>query len=285
MNEESSIKLSYTRMNQYINLLSNTAIAIPSDIWKLSSPYIRPLLANQFALGYYRNFRKNTFETSVELYFKTLRNITEYRNGAQLLLNETIETELLEASGYNYGIELYARKNSGKLKGWISYTWSISRRHTTSSVVVDQINHNRYFPSNYDKPHSLNIIANYYLTRRWHASVSFSYSTGRPITLPESKFSYGNDWLVRYSSRNAYRLPDYHRLDLSVSCDESLRKTKKLRGNWTFSIMNVYGRKNAYSAFFKKTEPDNSNHYQPYSLYTLYIIGRPLPTITYSFYF
>jgi hypothetical protein len=284
-NDQSSLKLSYTRMNQYINLLSNTAVAVPSDVWKLSSTYISPLSVDQFTAGYFRNFRENSYETSVEVYYKRLQNIPEYRDGARLSLNENLETEVLNASGYNYGIEFYARKNTGKLTGWISYTWSASLRHTTSPVKEDQINQNHYFPSNYDKPHNLSIIANYYLTRRWHTSLIFNYSTGRSVTLPESRFRYGNDWLVRYSDRNEYRLPDYHRLDLSLTCDETLRIKKKFKGSWTLSIINVYGRRNAYSSFYKKAEPSFSNNYRLYSLYTLYIIGRPLPTITYNFTF
>jgi hypothetical protein len=285
INAQSSVKLSYTRMNQYINLLSNTAVAIPSDVWKFSSPYIKPLSVDHYAAGYFRNFRENTFETSLEVYYKRLHNIPEYRNGAQLSLNETLETEILNATGYNYGIELYARKNSGKLTGWISYTWSASLRHTNSPVKEDQINYNHYYPSGYDKPHNLSFIAHYYITRRWHTSLIFNYSTGRAVTLPESRFKYGNDWMVRYSDRNAYRLPDYHRLDLSITCDESLRIKKKIKGSWTLSIINVYGRRNAYSSFYKKTEPSFSNNYRLYSIYTLYIIGRPLPTITYNFTF
>lgn len=285
LNEYSSVKLSYNRINQYINLISNTSVAIPSDIWKLSSPQIKPLTADQIGIGYYRNFEQNSIETSFEFYYKTLNDIVEYKNGAQLLLNQNIETDLLEAYGYNYGIELYVKKNTGLLTGWISYTFSRSLRHTTSSIKDDQINSNMYFPSNYDKPNNLNIIANYHLTRRWHVSGSFSYSTGRPVTLPESKYQYEADWLVIYSSRNKYRLPDYHRLDISITRDESLKIKKKWKGSWTLSVINVYGRKNAYSSFYKKEVPGVSNDYRSYSLYTLYIIGRPLPTLTYNFTF
>jgi hypothetical protein len=283
--EYSSVKLSFNRINQYINLISNTSVAIPSDLWKLSSPLIKPLIADQLSIGYYRNFRTNSIETSVELYYKSLKNIVEYKNGAQLLLNENVETDLLEASGYNWGVELYVKKNTGRLTGWISYTRSKSIRHTSSSIKNDQINGNSFFPSNYDKPDNLNIIANYNLTRRWHISGSFSYSTGRPVTLPESKFQYLTDLLVIYSSRNKYRLPDYHRLDISISCDESLRIKKKWKGSWTLSVINVYGRKNAYSTFYKKEDPGPSNNYNSYNLYTLYIIGRPFPTLTYNFTF
>jgi hypothetical protein len=285
LSEYSSVKLSFNRINQYINLISNTSVAIPSDIWKLSSPFINPLVADQFSMGYYRNFKNNSIETSIELYYKSLKNIVEYKNSSQLLLNQNAEINLLEASGHNYGVELFIKKNSGLITGWISYTLSRSLRHTSGSIIEDQINGNRYFPSNYDKPDNLNIIVNYNLTRRWHLSGSFSYSTGRPVTLPESKFQYLTDLLVIYSARNKYRLPDYHRLDISVSCDESLRIKKKWKGSWTLSVINVYGRKNPYSTFYRKEEPGPSNNYRAYNLYTLYIIGRPLPTLTYNFTF
>ena len=191
----------------------------------------------------------------------------------------------MRAYGKNYGIELYVKKNSGRLTGWISYTLSKSIRHTSSPITEDQINFNNPFPSDYDKPNNLTLIANYHLSRRWHLSGSFSYNTGRPVTLPESKFEYGSDWLIIYSSRNKYRLPDYHRLDISVTRDESLWLKKKWKGSWTFSIINVYGRKNPYSTFYKKEIPNFSNNNRSYSLYTLYIIGRPLPTLTYNFIF
>lgn len=285
INKKSSVKMSFNIIHQYVNLISNTSVAIPSDIWKLSSPQTRPLIADQISAGYYRDIKQNSIETSIELYYKTLADIVEYKNGAQLLLNQNIETDLLSAYGRNYGIEVYVRKNSGKLTGWISYTRSSSFRYTTGTIKEDQINHNTDFPSYYDKPNYLNIVANYYITRRWHASASFCYSTGRPVTLPESKFQYGPDWLIIYSARNKYRLPDYHRLDISISCDESLRIKKKWKGTWNLSIINVYGRKNPYSSFYKKEIPVASNDYRSYSLYTLYIIGRPLPTLTYNFTF
>jgi len=285
LTEFSSVKLSFNRINQYINLISNTSVAIPSDIWKLSSPFLNPLVADQVSMGYYRNFKNNSIETSAELYYKSLKNIVEYKNSSQLLLNQNAEINLLEASGHNYGLELFIKKNSGHITGWISYTLSRSLRHTSCSVIEDQINSNDYFPSNYDKPNNLNIIVNYNLTRRWHLSGSFSYTTGRPVTLPESKFQYLTDMLVLYSERNKYRLPDYHRLDISISCDESLRIKKKWKGSWTLSVINVYGRKNPYSTFFRKVEPGPANNYSSYNLYTLYIIGRPLPTLTYNFTF
>jgi hypothetical protein len=285
INDLSSVKFSYNRINQYINLVSNTAVMTPSDVWKLSDPYIRPLKCDQYAIGYFRNFKQNTIETSMELYYKTLQDIIEYKNGAQILLNNHLETDLINAKGYSYGVELYIKKNIGRLTGWISYTYSQSMRWTSGMVASEQINGNNSFHSSFDKPHNLTINANYHISRRWRFSGSFVYNTGRPVTLPELKYNFNGYQLIYYSDRNEYRLPDYHRLDVSLTFDESLRLKKKWKGSWTLSIINLYGRKNAYSVFYQKVAPVASNNYAQYSLFKLYIIGRPLPTLTYNFFF
>jgi hypothetical protein len=285
INDQSSVKLSYNLIRQYINLVSNTAVMTPSDVWKLSGPYTPPMTCHQYAAGYFRNFRQNTIETSVEVYYKRLRNTPETKNGAEILVNTHLETELLEAQGYNYGIELFVKKNAGRLTGWASYTFSRSMRKTSGEYSSEKINNNTYFPSNYDKPHSFILNTNYHISRRWRFAGSFVYSTGRPVTLPELKYSFGGYQLIYYSDRNEYRLPDYHRLDISITLDESLRLKKKWKGSWTLSIINVYGRKNAYSVYYQKVTPSESNNYRQYSLFKLYIIGRPLPTLTYNFTF
>lgn len=278
IDENSSVKLSYNRINQYVNLVSNTTVANPADIWKLSNTYVKPLKCDQIAFGYYRNFKKNMFETSLEIYYKRLKNIIEYKNGASLVINPTLDADLLSALGYNYGIELYVKKNLGRLTGWLTYSFSTSQRRTDSKLVSEQVNSNEYFPSVYDKPHNFNLIGNYHISRRWRFSWAFSYSTGRPVTLPEYKYSAGGGELIYYSDRNKYRLPDYHRLDISITRDESLKIKKFWKGSWTLSVINVYSRKNLYSSYCLK---ENSS----YNLYALYVIGRPLPTLTYNFYF
>ncbi len=278
INENSSVKLSYTRTNQYINLISNSTVMNPSDIWKLSNAYVKPLKCDQIALGFYRNFKKNMFETSVEVYYKRLKNIIEYKDGASLLINPTIDADLLNARGYNYGLELFVKKNSGRLTGWLTYSYSTSQRKTNGNTAAEQVNRNEYFPSVYDRPHNLNLIGNYRISRRWRFSWAFSYTTGRPITLPEYKYSAGGNELVYYSDRNEYRLPDYHRLDISITRDESIKIKKAWKGSWTLSIVNVYSRKNLYSSYFEKEQG-------VYNLYALYILGRPLPTLTYNFSF
>jgi hypothetical protein len=281
----SSVKLSYNRIHQYINLISNTAVMSPSDVWKLSSPNIKPLLCDHIAIGYFRNFKNNTIETSAEIYYKKLRNAIDYKNGAQILLNPYLETALVNVSGNNYGVELYVKKNAGRLTGWASYTFSRSMEKTNGIFDDEKINKNQPFPANFDRPHNLILNSNYHISKRWRFGATFTYSTGRPVTLPELEFSHQGYQLLYYSDRNKYRLPDYHRLDVSITLDESLKIRKKWKGSWTFSIINLYGRKNAYSVFYKKEGHMVSNEYRQYDTYKLYIIGRPLPTLTYNFIF
>ncbi len=284
-NDHSSLKLSYNRNFQYISLISYTAISTPDDVWKLSDPYLKPIQANQFAIGHFRNFMDNTIETSVEVYYKVLENLLEYKNGAQINMNNSIETELINASGKNYGIEFLFKKNKGRVDGWISYTYSRAFVKTHGQFLEEVINNNNYYSSSYDKPHDLTILATYHINRRWRITGNFRFASGRSVTLPEYKFRGLREEIIFYSERNKYRLPPYHRLDLSVSIDESLRIKKKWKGSWTFSILNVYARKNAYSVFYKKEKPDLQNDFQGFALYKLYIIGKPLPTITYNFIF
>lgn len=285
ISNNSSIKLSYNRIHQYVNLISNTAVITPSDVWKLSSPNLKPLTCDHIAIGYFRNFKNNTIETSVEFYYKNLLNTIDYKNGARILLNPYLEADLTNVSGKNYGVELYVKKNSGRLTGWASYTFSRSLQKTNASFNEDKINFNQPFPSNFDRPNNLILNANYHISKRWRFNSTFIYSTGRPVTLPELKFSYQGYQLLYYSDRNKYRLPDYHRLDVSITLDESLDIRKKWKGSWTFSVINLYGRKNAYSVFYKKETHMVSNEYRQYDTYKLYIIGRPLPMLTYNFTF
>ncbi len=285
LNDVSSIKWSYNRINQFIHLISNNTVISPTDTWTLSDTYIKPLISDQYAIGYFRNFLNNAYEVSVETYYKTLQNVIDYKNGAQVFLNDHLETDLLSAKGYNYGIEFYARKTTGKLTGWISYTWSRSLLRTNGTSAEEQINNNHYYPSNFDKPNNLVINANYHISRRWRVSGTFTYNTGRPVTLPELRYYYQGNQLVYYSDRNEYRLPDYDRLDIAISFDQNLKLKKMWKGSWTLSVINVYGRKNAYSEYYGEEDERIYNSAGNASLYELYIIGIPLPTLTYSFVF
>jgi len=285
ISDNNSLKISYNRIHQYINLVSNTSVMTPSDVWKLSSPYLKPLACDHFAVGYFRNFKNNSVESSIELYYKRLKNAVDYKNGARILLNPYLEADLINADGNNFGAEFYVKKNSGKLTGWASYTLSRSTLRTDGEFEEEKINSNRSFASNYDRPNNLVINLNYHFSRRWRLGSTFTYSTGRPVTLPEYKYNYQDYQLLSFSDRNKYRLPDYHRLDVSISFDESLRIKKRWKGRWTFSVVNLYGRKNAYSVFYKMEEHMASGVYRFYDTYKLYIIGKPFPTLTYNFSF
>ena len=285
LDDVSSLKLSYNRINQFIHLNSNNSVMSPTDSWMLSNTNIKPLISDQFALGYFRNFAQNTIEVSVETYYKPLRNEIIYKNGAQILLNDHIETDLLDSKGYNYGIEFYAKKNSGLITGWVSYTFSRSMVRTTGKSAIEQINNNRYFPSDFDKPHNVVVNANYHLSRRWRLSGTFTYNTGRPFTLPELTYTYQGNQHVYYSDRNKYRLPDYHRLDIAITFDENLRVKKMWKGSWSLSIINVYARKNVYTVYYAKQDPRIYQSSGYTGLYMIYIIGIPLPTLTYNFTF
>lgn len=285
LNASSSVKASYNRTNQYVNLISNSSVSSPSDVWYMSNKYIKPTISDQFALGYFKNFLGNSIETSVELYYKNFKNILETKNNATILMNSTLETELINAMGHAYGLEFYVKKVSGNLTGWVSYTYSLAKRRTHSNFAEEQINANIYYPSDFDKPHNLIVNGTYQITRQWRIGGTFTYSTGRPITLPELVFNSGGNQLIYYSDRNKYRLPDYHRLDLSLSYDGSLRVRKKWYSYWTLSLVNVYSRKNIHSVFYQKATPSQANNFQNFNLYKLTIIGRPLPTLTYNFNF
>ncbi|MFN8254519.1 MAG: TonB-dependent receptor [Bacteroidales bacterium] len=285
LNESSALKFNYNRNFQYISLISYTSVFTPDDRWKLCDPFLKPVNCNQFAMGYFKNFKQNTIVTSVEVYYKKINNLVEYKNGAKISMNPHVETELIPATGTNYGIELSFKKSSRNFDFWMNYTWSRSLKKTSGTYDEEMVNNNSLYPSNYDKPNELNLLLNYHINRRIRFTANFVYSSGRPATLPEMKYLINGDWAIYYSDRNKYRLPDYHRLDLAITFDESLKKSKKWKSSLTISIINIYGRNNAYSVFYKKEEPGIKNDFNAFPLYKLYIIGNPVPTITYNFIF
>ena len=278
IDNRSSIKVGYNRMRQYIHLISNTTAVTPIDIWKLSNNNLAPQISDQLAVGYFRNYRNNTIETSLELYYKKLTNILDYKDGADLFLNNLLEQELLAGEGKAYGAELMINKTMGRLTGWFSYTYSRTLQKFDGDYPELQINRGEYFPSNFDKPHEVTVSGTYRFSRRVTFSSNFTYSTGRPITLPEAKFSYDGYLVVQFSDRNKYRIPDYHRLDLSLTIEGNHKRDKNWHGSYTFSIFNVYGRKNPYSVFIKP------NGLLPQA-YKLAVLGVVFPSFTYNFKF
>ncbi|MFT2007997.1 TonB-dependent receptor [Pontibacter sp. 13R65] len=278
LTDNSSVKLSYNRLRQYIHMLSNTVSMSPTDVWKLSDTNIRPQVGNQVALGYYQNFRANTLELSVEGYYKTMRDFLDYKSGASLFMNHHIETDVVNARGKAYGAEVMLKKMSGRLNGWISYTYSRTLIQVNNPETAEVINNGAYYPSNFDKPHDFTLISNYQFSKRISTSFNFTYSTGRPITLPIARYNYGNSQRVLYSDRNAYRVPDYYRADIAINLEGNHRIQKLAHSSWTLAVYNLTGRKNPYSVFFK-SEGGEIKGYQ------LSIFGQPIPTLTYNFKF
>ncbi|WP_303312456.1 TonB-dependent receptor [Hymenobacter sp. BT730] len=276
--ENSSVKVSYNQMRQYIHMLSNTASMSPTDIWKLSDPNVRPQLGDQYSIGYYRNYKRNTVETSVEVYYKNMRDFVDYKSGATLLLNHHIETDVVNAKGVAYGMEMMLKKLSGKLNGWVSYTYSRSLVQVNNATTGDLVNGGKFYPSNFDKPHDFMLVSNYRFSRRFSASFNMNYSTGRPITLPLAKYQVGNTVRVYYSARNAYRVPDYFRTDFSLNIEGNHKVKKAAHGSWTLGVYNLTGRRNPFSVYFKSENGQIKG-------YKLAIFGTPIPTITYNFKF
>ncbi len=273
-----SIKGSYDKTYQYIHLLSSNTTQSPTDTWKLSDINVKPQSAQQFSLGLYKNIPKNDIELSVEGYYKKSDNFLDYKVAAQLLLNQTIETQLLQGKGKAYGIEFLIKKNSGRLNGWIGYTYSRTFIKLDSPFSDERVNNGQYFPANFDKPHDVSIVLNYRFTKRYSFSSNFIYQTGRPITYPIGKYTYGNAEYTLYSDRNEFRIPDYYRLDIGFNI-EGTHKIKKLaHGFWNVSIYNVLGRNNPYSIYFVTEN-------KQIKAYKTSIFALPIPTITYNFKF
>lgn len=278
INQSWSIKASYNRIRQYLHMLSNTTSISPTDVWKLSDSYIAPQIGDQISIGMYKNFRSGMIETSIETYVKDMKNSLDYKDGADLIVNHAIETDVLKAKGVAYGTELMIKKSTGKLNGWISYSYARSFLRTTSSYKSETVNNGEYYPSNYDKPHTINLIGNYSFTHRVGVSIGATYSTGRPITLPLAKYEIGEASRLLYSERNQYRVEDYFRIDFSVNIEGNHKIKKLAHSSWTFGIYNLTGRKNVYSVFFRSNEGVVRG-------YRLSVFGAPIPSITYNFRF
>ncbi len=281
--ESSSIKVGYNRMYQYIQQVSNTTAALPTDRWQLSSPYIRPQYADQFSAGYFLNLSNDAIETSAEVYYKDVRNATDYKSGVNLLLSAAPESAMLQGKGRAYGMELMAKKNKGKLTGWVSYTFSQTHLKINGNFPEESINHGNWYAANYNKPHTLNLVASYQTRPRTSFSANFTYSTGRPVTYPQDKYLVQGVFIPNYTGRNDERIPDYHRLDVSLTIKENPAQKSRWKSSWVFSIYNLYGRKNAYSIFFKPRS--NAIYNKKADAYKLSVFGTIFPSITYNFKF
>ena len=287
LNEFSSLKASYARSNQYLHLLSNSSSGSPTDAWMPSSNNIKPELSDQVALGYFRNFKNNVYEFSVEAYYKILDNAIDYKNGAEITLNPTVEGELLFGEGRAYGTELFLKKKKGKFTGWISYTLAKSEQR------FDDLNRGEWYSAKQDRTHDLSIVGMYSLSERVKLSSTFVYYTGNAVTLPTGKYQVDNQTINLYSDRNGSRMPNYHRMDIGLTLEgkkykeiknfetgEIEKVKKKVESNWNFSIYNLYARENAYSLSFREKENDpTQTEIIQLSLFKM------IPSISYNFKF
>lgn len=274
LSDNSSIKASYNRMAQYVHLASNGISSSPLDIWFPSSTNVKPQLADQYALGYFHNFKDNMFESSVEVYYKDIQNAIDFKDHATLLLNQFIEGELRVGDARAYGAEFLVRKNQGKLTGWISYTLAKSERQ------IETINDGEWYNATWDKTHDAALVLSYELNKRVSFSANWIYATGRAITLPTGKYEYQGTTVPVYSDRNAERMPDYHRADIGFTLQNKEKVNRKLFWDLNVSIYNVYNRHNAYSINFVD-DPDNSDRQIAEQTYIFPI----LPSVTWNFKF
>lgn len=270
-----SIKAGYNTQRQYIHMLSNTAAMAPTDIWKLSDPNIKPQFGDQVSFGIYKNFKSNTIETSVEVYYKHMKDYLDYKSGAQLVLNHHIETDVINTVGKAYGVEFLVKKTTGKLNGWLSYTYSRTMLKMDDPTVGTPVNKGAYYPSNYDKPHDVTFVGNYKFSHRFSTSLNATYSTGRPITLPVGIFYYNGSARTLYSDRNAYRIPDYFRIDFSMNIEGNHKVHQRTHNSWTLGVYNLTGRKNPYSVYYISENGGVQG-------YKLSIFGSAIPYINFN---
>jgi hypothetical protein len=267
LNGASSAKVSYVRSTQNLHLLSNSTTSNPTDVWIPSSNNVQPEIADQFSLGYFRNFDDNSYEFSAETYYKNLQHQIDYKNGAELNFNENVESQLLYGRGRAYGIEFFLKKKYGRLNGWIGYTLS------RVEMKFDPVNNGNYYPARQDRTHDVSIVGIYQFSDKWTFSATWVYNTGNAATFPSGKYEVAGQVLNYYTERNAYRMPAYHRLDLGATWQGE-------KSSWTFSLYNAYGRDNAYSITFRQ-DPNDPTKTQ--ALQTS--LFKFVPSITYNFKF
>ncbi|MBL7815524.1 MAG: TonB-dependent receptor [Saprospiraceae bacterium] len=280
---EGSVKMGFQRMQQFLQQVSNTTSALPTARWKLSDRYIAPQISDQFSVGYFQNLKDNSIETSVELYYKNIENMPDYRSGVNLLLLNSVETAILQGKGRSYGLEIYVRKKTGRTTGWLTYTYSRSEVFVNSPYPEDKPFSGRYYPTNFDKPHVVNMILNYYLNRRVNFTANFTYSSGRPVTYADDKYYVENVFIPNYTNRNLNRIPDYHRLDVSMNIEPNINRSKRFSSSWNLSIYNVYARRNAYSIFFRTKNDSLFQFFNKALSYRLAVIGTAVPSLTWNF--
>jgi hypothetical protein len=280
LNENSSIKASYNRMSQYLHLISNTQSPTPLDVWAPSDDYLKPQILDQVAFGYFKNFKNDDYTLEVETFYKKLKNRIDYIDGADLIANDDIEQVVLNGEARAYGLEILARKNNGKLNGWISYTLSRSEQRTPGRTAAETgINNGNWYKTGWDKLHNISITSMYKLNEKWSFSSIFTLQSGQPVTYPNGQYQYQGITVPTYGLRNENRLPTYHRLDISATLVPEKNKNRNWYGEWVFGIYNVYSRKNAASISFRQNQDSGNNEAVRLSIFGI------VPSVTYNFKF
>jgi hypothetical protein len=280
LNESSSIKASYNRMAQYLHLISNTQSPTPLDIWTPSDNFLKPQLLDQYAVGYFRNFSNGKYTLELESFYKNIENRLDYIDGADLIANNAIEQVVLSGKARAYGLEVLAKKNDGRLNGWVSYTLSRSEQQTPGRNINESgINNGEWYKTGWDKLHNLSVTGMYQLNEKWSFGSIFSLQSGQPVTYPNSQYVYQGITVPNYSFRNENRLPLYHRLDISATLVPEKNKNRKWYGEWVFSIYNLYSRKNAASISFRQNQDFGNNEAVKLSIFGI------VPSVTYNFKF
>jgi hypothetical protein len=281
LSERTSLKLGIGRMVQYLQLLSNTAAALPADRWKLADTHLRPQIADQVSLGYFHHLPNAAVEVSVEGFYKWLSGVTDFRGNVPLLLNPHPETAVLQGSGFARGLEVFIRRNSGLLTGWLSYTFSQTRFRVAGSSPAEAVNKGQYYPAGYDRPHVLNAVLNYKLSSRVSLSLNGVYTSGRPVTYPVAKLYLGNRIVPYYTDRNQSRLPDYLRADIGLTITNRREGRRRFESEWNLSLYNALGRRNAYSIYVQTT-PLYAEYYNAVKAYKLSVLGTVIPSVNYT---
>ncbi len=279
-NNNQSVKLSYNRMVQNLHLITNTSSPTPLDIWSPSGKYIDPQILDQIAIGYFQNFKNNSYSIEVESFYKDIRNRINYIDGANLVANNAIEQVILSGKARAYGLELLLRKNKGRFTGWLAYTLSKSEQKTPGRTALETgINNGNWYNTAYDKTHDISVTTSYELNKKWQLSSNFIYQTGLPTTFPTGQYSFEGLVVPVYSPRNSQRLPAYHRLDIAATYTPAKNKNRKYKSSWNFGIYNIYARKNAVSFSFRNNEDTGQNEAVRLSLFGI------IPSVTYNFKF
>ncbi|MGF1556482.1 TonB-dependent receptor [Paucihalobacter sp.] len=280
LNQNTAVKASYNRMSQYLHLLSNTSSPTPLDVWAPSGNFIKPQLLDQFAIGYFKTIQNDAYSLEIESFYKTIQNRIDYIDGADLIANNAIEQIVLNGRSRAYGLEILLRKNEGAFKGWLAYTLSKSEQQTPGRTPLETgINNGEWYSTPWDKTHDISLTASYKVSEKWSFSSNFIFQTGLPVTFPNGQYVYNGLSVPSFESRNASRLPSYHRLDVSAIYNPKPDSTKRWKGEWVFSIYNAYNRRNAASIDFRQNRNTGQNEAVRLAIFGI------IPSVTYNFKF